>query len=635
MRIGVMTKTFLDWAGGRDLLRSMINSLIADDHAIHQFYILISKQELALSKNDFEEFVGKLDCKPEILIYHHTFQGLYAIAQQHEIDVIIPSYWPLGKNFPIPWVGCICDLQHKFHPEFFSVQERNERDKHFTNVMFNSVAVLALSQHVKDSRNSYYPGCETTLFTLPFYPMPVSSSLLQASNINELRNKYNLREKYFLISNQFWIHKNHAIAFKAVSLLKDKYDFQLVCTGTTSDYRFPDYYSSLVNQINELGISEQVRILGYIPKEEQLAIMQQAVALIQPTLFEGSPGGLAAAEAASLGTAMILSDIPVNLEVNLVKKDGIVYFEKDSPVDLSVKMEHFLQQHEYSPNPHNDVKPLATALQEAMRYVIDQKKLQPPSHTSDSNHSVHNKIITPSMRNIVIATSISPYDIGKQQIAIDSWLKMGFQVISINAVEEIQEMQDHFPNVEFCVATTTGKQTYGKPYVRFDEIMRCLYKRNTDICGIVNSDIYLSTDRNFYDYIKKEANRSLVYGPRVEVDDLSNLTGKFYLGFDFFFFDRRIIEVFPDSKLYLGLCWWDYWVPLICAVNNLPVKLLITPVAFHVTHPRAYDDESWIKIGLQLGSKMKLPFALNRQTVSLLQEFIFHIIQKKSKRISL
>ena len=46
--------------------------------------------------------------------------------------------------------------------------------------------------------------------------------------------------------------------------------------------------------------------------------------MLQPTLFEGGPGGGATFDAVALGVPSILSDLPVNLEIN----DPIVTFFK-------------------------------------------------------------------------------------------------------------------------------------------------------------------------------------------------------------------------------------------------------------------------------------------------------------------
>ena len=66
----------------------------------------------------------------------------------------------------------------------------------------------------------------------------------------------------------------------------------------------------------ELGLVDNLKVLGMIAKKEQIGLMRGAVAVLQPTLFEGGPGGGSVYDAVSLGVPAIVSDIPVNRELN-------------------------------------------------------------------------------------------------------------------------------------------------------------------------------------------------------------------------------------------------------------------------------------------------------------------------------
>jgi glycosyltransferase involved in cell wall biosynthesis len=65
------------------------------------------------------------------------------------------------------------------------------------------------------------------------------------------------------------------------------------------------------------------------------------VALVQPTLFEGGPGGGSTYEAVALGQRVLLSDLPVNREID----DGDVrFFPPGDHVSLSKLMEAALEE---------------------------------------------------------------------------------------------------------------------------------------------------------------------------------------------------------------------------------------------------------------------------------------------------
>ena len=126
----------------------------------------------------------------------------------------------------------------------------------------------------------------------------------------------------------------------------------------------------------DLDVSDVVRFLDYIPKDDQLELMKASVAVIQPTLFEGGPGGGSIYDAISLGVRAIASDIPINYELPL-DPARVVLFKKRDPADLVEKMEIFLNT-PYDPPSTEDLyqqsqrytAKLSTRLYEAIDYAM-------------------------------------------------------------------------------------------------------------------------------------------------------------------------------------------------------------------------------------------------------------------------
>lgn len=156
----------------------------------------------------------------------------------------------------------------------------------------------------------------------------------------DVKKKYDLPDNFFLISNQFWIHKDHFTAFNALNAIKSKSDVVIVCTGVIEDYRRPNYAEEINQYLASNGLTERVKMLGHIPKRDQIEILKNSIALVQPTLFEGGPGGGCVYDAVSLGVPVILSDIPVNLEV---VADNIWFFKAEDSIDLAEKMSFVLR----------------------------------------------------------------------------------------------------------------------------------------------------------------------------------------------------------------------------------------------------------------------------------------------------
>lgn len=67
--------------------------------------------------------------------------------------------------------------------------------------------------------------------------------------------------------------------------------------------------------------------------------------LIQPSLFEGGPGGFSVYEAIAMGKPILVSDIKVNKEIIYKKK---LIFKKKSAKDLSKKILYLSKMKSYT-----------------------------------------------------------------------------------------------------------------------------------------------------------------------------------------------------------------------------------------------------------------------------------------------
>jgi glycosyltransferase involved in cell wall biosynthesis len=110
-------------------------------------------------------------------------------------------------------------------------------------------------------------------------------------------------------------------------------DIAVVLTGRLHDYRRPAFADEVVARIQTLGIHDQVRLLGLIPKRDQMQLLRAAHAMVQPSLFEGWNTGVE--EARRLGKVVLLSRIDVHVEQS---PPGGVYFEPRDAGDLAVQL---------------------------------------------------------------------------------------------------------------------------------------------------------------------------------------------------------------------------------------------------------------------------------------------------------
>ncbi|ACB49391.1 mannosyl transferase [Crocosphaera subtropica ATCC 51142] len=108
---------------------------------------------------------------------------------------------------------------------------------------------------------------------------------------------------YFLYLGRHDPHKNVNRIIEAFANLKNNKNYQLWLAGPT-DKR---YTPKLIEQAQAFGIKQQLKILDYVEYEQLPIIINQALALVFPSLWEGF--GFPVLEAMGCGTPIITSNI--------------------------------------------------------------------------------------------------------------------------------------------------------------------------------------------------------------------------------------------------------------------------------------------------------------------------------------
>lgn len=346
MKVAILCNGFTGWGGGVDFIRYIASS-VASVEGVSQYkrHILILPSNPLLTSwkrflpsptkifgklavvplqqrhsepNFSEDYLRKTfsDFRPyfEIITGGANIKSQLSAARKARADVVLPCIEPLDSHCQLPWVGYLYDFQHMYLPELFLPDEIHVRNRAFSRMLNSASNVIVNSKSVSKDAEKFYTEFTANVHAIPFSPCPQKSWL---TNDLDVRDKYGIDKPFFMLCNQFWLHKDHSTAFRAFAhFLQSKNDAVMVCTGQTTDYRSPAYFSQLKQLISDLGISSRVRILGHIPKIDQVSLLKNALGLIQPTLFEGGPGGGATYDAISLGVPVIASDITVNQEIN-------------------------------------------------------------------------------------------------------------------------------------------------------------------------------------------------------------------------------------------------------------------------------------------------------------------------------
>jgi len=228
------------------------------------------------------------------------------------IDAIFPANDLIAPRRSVRQVSWITDFQHVHLPEFFPAKEIAFRNQVFERLMRLSDTVIVSNQFSYTDAVRLYPAYAHKVALLPF-TMYLDQHWSEP-DVAAYRQQYGLPDKYLLFPSQFWKHKNHALLFEAIRLLRQRGvdDMVLVCTGSPHDYRAPAYFQQLQQFITNHRLDTAIRILGLLPRHDQVQLMRGAAAVVQPSLFEGWSALLE--DCRSLGKRVFASDIPMHHE---------------------------------------------------------------------------------------------------------------------------------------------------------------------------------------------------------------------------------------------------------------------------------------------------------------------------------
>ena len=353
-KVGVLLDGFVDLSGARDFMVAFVDALnrAKGDREVVLLLRVRPKKSLAdrlryhlglANLNDLaQETLAPLHAAgmsgDHIEVLRRGDTALRNACGRLGIDVIGPMTKCPKSDLNVPWFGYLYDFQHKHLSALFPAEECQARDKRFGEILSGAYAVVVNAFEVRRDVERFFPGLENKVVPLSFNASPRHDWF--DVDISGAQSKYGTGSRYFMVSNQFWLHKNHETVVESFAKLSaDHPDINLVFTGDTFDPRSPTRLQDINNHVAGLGLTDRVHILGLVPKLDQIALMRGCIAMIQATSSEGGPGGGSVYDAISLGVPTIVSDIPINREIEHLVS---LYFSLNDVSDLAEKMEQSL-----------------------------------------------------------------------------------------------------------------------------------------------------------------------------------------------------------------------------------------------------------------------------------------------------
>ncbi len=296
--------------------------------------------------DDFDLYSSYIHCFDRLIFWGsdigraQQFLGpTYCLTTFNELFKLVDFYFPVGADI-IPGqcaASWIADFQHIHLPENYSDEILKYRDLKFREIADKAQMIILSSNDVKMDFQRLYPWTRAKIRIQRFHSLPRQE--WYKDDPESVKQKYALPDRFLICCNQFWKHKNHLLLFNTIRMLRDKGNpVHLICTGSTTDNKdTTEYFKEVRSYLAKHGLESLVRILGIIPRNDQIQLIRLSLAVVQPSLFEG--WSTVVEDSRVLGKPIFLSDLAVNMEQN---PPFAVFYQRNSAEALFIALSRHL-----------------------------------------------------------------------------------------------------------------------------------------------------------------------------------------------------------------------------------------------------------------------------------------------------
>lgn len=243
----------------------------------------------------------------------------------------IEFVWQLGapgQVLEVPYMVVVWDLQHRLQPWFPEVSANGNwqhRDSLYDAVLGRAAAVIVGTEVGKLEVERFFRVDPSRILIMP-HPTPrFTDAGVETSP--SVREKYRISGDYLFYPAQFWAHKNHVNLLLALELLKSRFERPLSIVFVGADH---GNFAHVKATADRLGVVDRVHFLGFIPRDDLIALYRHAFALSYVTFF--GPENLPPLEAFALGCPVIASEVSGAREQ---LRDAALFVDPTSPEQIA------------------------------------------------------------------------------------------------------------------------------------------------------------------------------------------------------------------------------------------------------------------------------------------------------------
>lgn len=245
------------------------------------------------------------------------------LANREKADILHQPCFSAPLFYKNPVVITIHDIINILFADNVSLPSRIFYSKWMPLTYKKASRVITISESTKKDIIKTLGIQEEKIVVIPLAADKKFMERISREDINKVKTKYNLPEKYILHIGTLEPRKNLGFLIEVFSeVVKDKktHDWNLVITGKKGWH-----YRELYQKVKELGLESKVIFTGYFDEADKPALYKGAAVFAFPSLYEGF--GLPLLEAMASGVPVISSNASSMPEV--VGDAGILISPQD------------------------------------------------------------------------------------------------------------------------------------------------------------------------------------------------------------------------------------------------------------------------------------------------------------------
>lgn len=242
------------------------------------------------------------------LVWMHTIAP--RLLRRLQPDVVHFTNGMLPLTTPAPTVVTIHDMSLVLYPQHHPPRRVLLNRPFMDHAARRADAIVTVSQTARREIVRHYGIDESRVHVVTEAAAPAFRPVTDVGWLDAVRRRYGLADRFILYVGTIEPRKNLRQLLEGFARRSRSGDLphQLVCVGP-----YGWLCRDLEEQIERLGIDNQVRFTGYVPFDDLPAIYNLAEMFVFPSLYEGF--GLPVIEAMACGTPVLIGRVASLMEV--------------------------------------------------------------------------------------------------------------------------------------------------------------------------------------------------------------------------------------------------------------------------------------------------------------------------------